>query len=61
MKKLLFCLFAISLLTSCKEKPSKTVEATPEKEEVKSEWIALFDGTTTEGWRAYNEETLPPQ
>ncbi len=23
-------------------------------------WIYLFDGTSTEGWRAYNEEALPP-
>ena len=25
------------------------------------EWTYLFDGTTTEGWRAYNGESLPPQ
>lgn len=25
------------------------------------EWIYLFDGTNTEGWRAYNGERLPPQ
>ncbi|KYG73872.1 glycosyl hydrolase [Roseivirga spongicola] len=24
-------------------------------------WIYLFDGTSTEGWRAYNGEELPPQ
>ena len=23
------------------------------------QWIYLFDGTTTEGWRAYNGESLP--
>ena len=26
-----------------------------------SDWIYLFDGTSTEGWRAYNGETLPAQ
>ncbi len=26
-----------------------------------SDWIFLFDGTSTEGWRAYNGESLPPQ
>ena len=26
-----------------------------------SDWIYLFDGTGTEGWRAYNGESLPPQ
>lgn len=29
------------------------------KEET-NEWINLFDGTTTEGWRAYNGDALPP-
>ena len=24
------------------------------------EWIALFDGSGTDGWRGYNAETLPP-
>ena len=26
----------------------------------KEPWINLFDGTTTEGWRAYNGDALPP-
>ncbi|MEM8525329.1 MAG: DUF1080 domain-containing protein [Bacteroidota bacterium] len=34
----------------------KTTEAAPS-----DEWTILFDGTSTEGWRAYNGETLPPQ
>jgi hypothetical protein len=25
------------------------------------DWIYLFDGSSTEGWRAYNGESLPPQ
>ena len=25
-----------------------------------SEWTYLFDGTSTDGWRGYNAETLPP-
>lgn len=25
-----------------------------------SEWITLFDGSSTAGWRGYNAETLPP-
>lgn len=24
-----------------------------------NDWITLFDGTTTKGWRGYNQETLP--
>lgn len=31
------------------------------KEEQQDDWIYLFDGTSTEGWRAYNGEELPPQ
>lgn len=31
------------------------------KTNTESEWIYLFDGTSTEGWRAYNGETLPSQ
>ena len=25
-----------------------------------AEWITLFDGTTLEGWRAYNGGQMPP-
>ena len=34
---------------------------TSSKEHSEPEWIYLFDGTSTDGWRAYNGETLPPQ
>ncbi len=27
----------------------------------KPDWIYLFDGTSTKGWRAYNGDALPPQ
>jgi len=37
----------ICTFSSCKETPY-------------SEWIHLFDGTSTEGWRAYNGDDLPP-
>lgn len=30
-------------------------------EDVKSEWVALFDGETTKGWRNYGSEELRPQ
>ena len=29
--------------------------------ETEDDWIYLFDGTSTDGWRAYNGETLPEQ
>src|SRR5690554_1085671 len=33
---------------------------TEQRTEPDSEWISLFDGTSTEGWRGYGSETLPP-
>ena len=61
MKKQIGLLAVLILLVSCKEQ----VKDTPvqvDKDQVKptSQWISLFDGVSTEGWRAYNGETLPP-
>lgn len=39
-------LVILILLTACNSKKD-------------SDWIYLFDGETTEGWRAYNGETIP--
>ena len=39
-------LFIIIILTACGSKKN-------------SDWIYLFDGETTDGWRAYNGETIP--
>jgi hypothetical protein len=47
MKKVI-ALICIGLMHSCSE-PAKT-----------SEWTYLFDGTSLDGWRAYNGEGLPP-
>ena len=52
----------ISVVFSCKTEPKKTaeeVENHPETAEA-NQWIYLFDGTSTEGWRAYNGDKLPP-
>lgn len=46
-KCLLFSALVMCTFSSCKETPE-------------SEWIHLFDGTSTEGWRAYNGDALPP-
>ena len=51
MKHLLSILFLAVIATGCKNDSKTEPDA----------WIYLFDGTTTEGWRAYNGETLPPQ
>jgi len=51
MKHLLSILFLAVIVTGCKNDPKVEPDT----------WINLFDGTTTEGWRAYNGENLPPQ
>lgn len=59
----IFCLTATFF--SCKsEKKKETQPGHPHEENLAAdtdEWIYLFDGSTTEGWRAYNGEDLPPQ
>lgn len=57
MIRYLTTLLLVVLLIGCKTKtePKATVETKTE-----DEWISLFDGVSTEGWRAYNGEGLPP-
>ncbi len=50
MKQLIAILLLAILLFSC-----KTGSETQDKN-----WIYLFDGKTTNGWRAYNGDVLPP-
>ncbi|MEZ4841887.1 MAG: DUF1080 domain-containing protein [Flavobacteriaceae bacterium] len=61
MKKLTYLLVSILVVSlySCKEKPKEETTATTENEPETSEWIALFDGTSTDGWRGYNQDSLP--
>ncbi|MDO1514208.1 DUF1080 domain-containing protein [Maribacter confluentis] len=63
MKKLTYptILSVILLITSCKtekNKPEGQEEITVQQ--TQEEWIPLFDGKTTKGWRAYNGDELPP-
>ncbi|MGB3145265.1 MAG: DUF1080 domain-containing protein [Maribacter sp.] len=63
MKKIIFpaLTLVLFLAISCKtEKKSNEDSQTTITKEPKDEWIMLFDGETTEGWRAYNGKTLPP-
>lgn len=39
----------------------KPIEPTTETPTEADQWITLFDGSSTEGWRAYNGDSLPPQ
>ncbi len=52
----------LSLLFACNTQPRKTSAAEEvTKKTASNEWIILFDGTSTKGWRAYNGDALPPQ
>lgn len=64
MNKKLFFLGLVCLVFACKNETKKTQsdqETISEELTASEEWIHLFDGTSTEGWRAYNGETLPAQ
>lgn len=50
MKNSVIILFLAVIAFSCTEGSQKEGE----------EWIDLFDGTSVEGWRAYNGDALPP-
>ena len=49
MKKIILTLVLISFW-SCAENPKKA----------SNEWISLFDGSSLNGWRAYNGDQMPP-
>ena len=51
-KESIYFLALAVIMMSCGSNQQETTE---------EDWIYLFDGTTTEGWRAYNGESLPPQ
>lgn len=61
MQKVIFFLVLGIVFFSCKPKSDTKVEKTIPQSAEKSEWIALFDGTSTDGWRAYNGDKLPAQ
>ena len=52
MKQLLLLCTVFFMITGCKENKTK-------KQDTSSEWISLFDGSSLDGWRAYNGESLP--
>ena len=60
-------ILALSIMTllltiaACKNQTNKKEEtALVTTEEKTSEWKYLFDGTSLEGWRGYNMDSLPP-
>lgn len=69
MKKILLSLVMVGLLVGCKtEKDNSKTEIeeasqvkAESQEEVKNDWVYLFDGENADGWRAYNEEGSLPE
>lgn len=63
MKKFALFLAATLILSACKEKKETTEE--PEAADMAEEmapaddWIVLFDGSSFDGWKGYNQEGIP--
>ena len=56
-----FLIFLIFMGCNPENKTEKEAEVADTPADTSDEWIYLFDGTTTDGWRGYNGETLPPR
>lgn len=64
MKKVLFMSFMAICMAACTGKATEDADSQEEvtEEEVEeetSDWIVLFDGLSTTGWRSFNGESLP--
>ncbi len=60
MKHIKTLLALVILSMACKTEKKQETPETATVAETEEEWIVLFDGTSTKGWRAYNGKTLPP-
>lgn len=54
MKKLFVLLLTAVLISSCSAPQHPFFQ-----ESSKSDWVVLFDGTSTDGWRGFNKDKLP--
>lgn len=59
MKKIIALFIVGMAMYSCKMNQKSDSDTTTAKSD-SEDWIYLFDGTSTEGWRAYNGDSLPP-
>ena len=59
MKKIIRLFGLFLLIVSCKQDKKQSVENTTAVTAEHNEWIHLFDGESTDGWRAYNGEDMP--
>jgi len=58
MRKIITLMLSFGLFACGSNTQKTSVES---QEPAQSDWIYLFDGTSTEGWRAFEGESLPPQ
>ena len=58
MKQFITILFLTIIICSCQKETATELKTKTKNES--DNWIYLFDGTSTEGWRAYNGDALPP-
>ncbi len=61
-----FAFFVVTSLTHCKSSGTEgesTTESTDDQEETEKadDWLVMFDGESTDGWRGYGKETFPTQ
>ena len=69
MKKLsalvIFSIILMPIISGCKEKNEKVIETSETEKEIMNEdkedkdWIVLFDGSSSEGWRGYKKDHFP--
>lgn len=61
MKKIALSLLLATFIFSCNKTSKKGDDNQVAGEKnTNNEWITLFDGTSLDGWRAYNGDSLPP-
>lgn len=62
MKKITVVVLLLAIGLACKNNAKTSQEETSTESEMEKspEWVYLFDGSTTEGWRGYDMDSLPP-
>ncbi len=60
MKQPIVILLLVTMIFSCNTERKPETDTNAKTEVEPDNWIVLFDGTSTDGWRAYNGEALPP-
>ena len=57
---LMVALYACNTKPQSENVPEESITETQTEVSDENDWIILFDGSDTDGWRAYNGDSLPP-